>query len=508
MGSARKLRELLTRHEKLAEQQPDGPAVVYRCEPYSGISLTWEGLCARAERMREILLAGGVRPREVTALVLHDCPDLIPALLALWRLESPPVLLDPKWGDGLRGGILAHSTPSCLIEIDPDVTVTPTGNRDGCEAPEDAVFIGYTSGSTGDPKAIVFTHERLHDGTLGNAAASVRLHGSPPRRIARSMRMSGSGVINLHHTWGAVLGACVVVLPELTVDTARDYWERIEAHQIDQTFLVPQLVDLVSRFAADRPARAPGPVCFTGSAPLSPRVQERFQRRFGLPLLNAYGLSETSSAAFFGHLGADGLATISIGVPERCAARLRDASGRIVTGAGEGEIELSGAQVFGGYYRNPRATGQTLVEGWLRTGDMARRDADGLYYLIGRGKDVVMKGSYAIYLNEVEEVAQSHPAVLEAAAVPLRLADSAEDVGCLVRLVDGAETRAGQLASWLRSELGAQRAPCRVVITEDPLPRGGQDKLERPAVAARWDALPKVPRTLRRAWDGTEPGQS
>ncbi|WP_371476978.1 class I adenylate-forming enzyme family protein [Kitasatospora sp. NBC_00315] len=494
------MRELLKRHEELAATRPDDPAVVYACEPHAGVTLTWAGLCERAEQIRATLLAGGARGHRVSALVLNDHPDLIPTLLALWQLDSPPVLLDPQWGERLTASVLAHSTPSFRVDLVPSVTVTPLAGGPLDDVPGDAVFIGYTSGSTGDPKAIVFTHERLYDGTLGNVSASVRLRGARPARLARSMRMSGSGVINLHHTWGAVLGATVVVLPELTVASARGYWARLAEHHIDQTFLVPQLVELVNRFAQDRETTGPGPLCFTGSAPLSPRTQERFQRRFGLPLMNAYGLSETSSAAFFGDLGADGLATNRIGVPERVAARLRDTAGHVVDGPGEGEIELSGAQVFGGYHRNGTATEQTLVDGWLRTGDIARRDEDGVYRLVGRSKDAVMKGSYAIYLTEVEEAAAAHPDVLEVAAVPLRLADSTEDIGCLVRLVDGSGAAAEEILGWLREALGARRAPCRVVLTTEPLPRGGQDKLVRPAVTARWDELPNVPRALHGSW--------
>lgn len=497
------MRELLTCHQDLAATRPGDPAISYQCEPYAGITLTWGDLWARAGEIRETLQSGGLRGGRVSALVLNDHPDLVPTLLALWQLDCPPVLLDPQWGARLTNSVLAHSTPAFLVTIEPSVTTAVLSTEAAADAPEDAAFIGYTAGSTGDPKAIVFTHERLHAGTLGNVSASLRLRGSRPARLARSMRMSGSGVINLHHTWSAVLGSCVVVLPELNVATARDYWSRVQAHDIDQTFLVPQLIELVNRFAADRDVTARGPLCFTGSAPLSPRTQERFQRRFGLPLFNAYGLSETSSAAFFGQLGTDGLATNSIGVPERVTARLRGSDGQVVDGVGEGEIELSGDQVFGGYYRNPTATAQALVDGWLRTGDIARRDSAGVYHLVGRSKDVVMKGSYAIYLTEVEEAASAHPDVLEVAAVPLRLAESTEDIGCLVRLVEGSRTESTAILSWLRDDLGAQRAPCRVVLTSEPLPRGGQDKLDRPGIIARWDALPNVPRSLRSTWQTT-----
>ncbi|KPL29213.1 hypothetical protein OH797_08215 [Streptomyces anulatus] len=107
----------------------------------------------------------------------------------------------------------------------------------------------------------------------------------------------------------------------------------------------------------------------------------------------------------------------------------------------------------------------------------------------------------------MEEAASAHPQILEAAALALRLADSTEDIGCLVRLVDGGDVSADDVLAHLREALGAQRAPCRVVLTGEPLPRGGQDKLERPSVVARWDALPGVPRSLAGSWQDDGAGR-
>lgn len=174
------MRELLKRHEDLASARPDDHAVEYHDGRSAGTVLTWAGLCERAERIRTDLLDAGARRHCVSALVLNDHPDLVPTLLALWQLDSPPVLLDPQWGGGLTASVLAHSTPVFRVDLEPAVTVTPLAAGAGStDVPSDAVFIGYTSGSTGDPKAIVFTHERLYDGTLGNVSASLRLRAAP-----------------------------------------------------------------------------------------------------------------------------------------------------------------------------------------------------------------------------------------------------------------------------------------------------------------------------------------
>src|SRR6185436_24694 len=240
------------------------------------------------------------------------------------------------------------------------------------------------------------------------------------------------------YTWAVCAGAAVVVLPQLDIRTARGYWHRIEQHHVDQMFLVPPLIELLNHVAAPPASGLLPPICITGSSPLSRQTQERFQRRFKIGLLNAFGLTESMCACFFGEYDEQGMGRNTIGWPALLKARLRDLSGRLVEGPGEGELELSGPTLFDGYYRNPQATAAAFLGTWFRTGDLLRRDERGSYSTIGRLKDVVMKGSYAIYLNEIEEAAVDIDGVREVAAVPLQLPDGGEDIGLIVRFLPDA----------------------------------------------------------------------
>jgi len=477
-------------YARLAEERPDHPALIFQREPHAGVSLTWSQLLERSAVLGRRLAERGPSERGLWAVVLADHPDMIPLLLAVWHLRGAALLVDATWGDRLRGSVLAHSEPDVLVSLVPELTVTrldaPRGDR---PLPDDAALLSYTSGSTGDPKAIVMTHGRLSITMYAAAAAVVRHRGDAPARVACSMRLSGSGVLNLHYTWAVCASAAVVVLPELTLQTAQAYWRRIEEHEIDQMFLVPPLIELLNHVAAPRPGRRRPPICITGSSPLSPRTQERFQRRFEVGLLNAYGLTESMCACFFGEYDERGMGTNAIGQPALLGARLRDARGALVEGPGEGELELSGPTMFDGYYRNPAATTAAFVGTWFRTGDLVRRDERGRYWIVGRSKDVVMKGGFAVYLSEVEEAALDVPDLQEVAAVQLTLPDGSEDIGLLVRALPGAALDVNAVADELRQRLGASRAPRRVIEITSPLPRTGQEKLDRRRVVELWRTL-------------------
>jgi acyl-CoA synthetase (AMP-forming)/AMP-acid ligase II len=480
-------RGIPARYLLAASERPDADAILFERGDLAGSRLSWSDIANRSEHLAKRYQAAGIGACSRCAVTLHDHPDLVPALVALWRLDSTVVLVDRMWGAALTENVISQSEANFGIDLADAVEVTKIRGAGSFtrELPDGTAMLGYTSGSTGDPKGIPFAHDKLALTMYASAAAATALHGAAPRRIACSARLSGSGTLNMHYTWAVFADAAVVVLPELTARSARDYWARLETHAVDQTYLVPALVELVNQLAADRDAATEAPLCLTGSAPVSARLQRRFHERFGLPLVNCYGISEAMCAIFFGHLDHEGFATNQIGVPPLLQARLVDTAGSVVEGEGEGELELAGPTVFDYYFGNPDATRAAFRGRWLRTGDVLRRDARGIYSIAGRSKDVVMKGGFAIYLNEVEDAALALPDVVEAAGVPLTEGDH-EDIGALVRVDAAVAVGPRQIRQLLVDHLGSQRAPCRVVITNDALPRTGQDKLDRRAVLERW----------------------
>ncbi|MEO7084789.1 MAG: class I adenylate-forming enzyme family protein [Gemmatimonadaceae bacterium] len=484
---------LLAIYESMADEKPDELALIYRREPYVGETRTWGQLRERSEFLTKRLIAANFPEGGLCAVVLTDNPDMLPLLMAIWRLRGVAVLADKMWGDRLRESVFSHSQPNAFVSLEPELTVTlmvqPERSADRKRQLEDGALLSYTSGSTGDPKAIVMTHGRLSTTMYAAAAAVVRHRGAPPQRVGCSMRLSGSGALNLHYTWALASGATVVVMPQLELSTARNYWREIEEYEVDQMFLVPPLIDVLNHAAAPRLRLRKPPICITGSSPLSTKTQDRFHRKFSVGLLNAFGLTETMCAAFFGEYDENGMGRHSIGQPALLKARLRNLEGEVFDGQGDGELELSGPVMFGGYFGNEAATQAAFRGSWFRTGDLLRRDEAGRMTTVGRIKDVVMKGSFAIYLNEIEEAANTLDGVVESAAVPIQLPDGGEDFGLLVRFHPGGAARVDEIAGALKQMLGGLRTPRRVIEIAQPLPRTGQEKLSRVALRALWQEV-------------------
>ncbi|MEV0358078.1 class I adenylate-forming enzyme family protein [Nocardia sp. NPDC050697] len=489
MPSDPAVRELAARYLLRAEEAPEADAIVYARAPFEGHRLTWADIAERSDRLLRGYRTLGMGEGARCALTLADHLDMIPALLALWRLDATAVLIDPAWGDRLRANVVEHSGANFALDMAGAAEPVRLNGAAGFAAPlpKGTAMLGYTSGSTGDPKGIPFTHSKLALTMHYSAAACTYRYGARPRRIGCNARLSGSGVLNLNYTWAPFSDAATVVLPELTLATARNYWRAVEEFGVEQAYLFPAQVEMVNQVALPRSPGGTAPLCLTGSAPVSARLQGRFAERFGLPLVNCFGISEAMCTIFFGHLDPNGDATTDIGVPWLLQARLVGENGEVVAGAGEGELQLSGPTLLDYYYNNEQATAQAYDGRWFRTGDIVRRDGAGVYRIAGRRKHVVMKGGFSIYLNEVEEAALAVPGVLEAAAVPL-LTHDLEDLGLLVRLGTDSATTTTEVHAALRASLGVQRAPGRVVRVTEPLPRTGPEKLDRRGCEQRWES--------------------
>jgi long-chain acyl-CoA synthetase len=204
----------------------------------------------------------------------------------------------------------------------------------------------------------------------------------------------------------------------------------------------------------------------------------QFEDAFGAIVLEGYGLSETSPVASFNHPHAPRKPG-SIGTPvEGVAIRLVGQDREEVASGEVGEIEIRGHNVMKGYWGKPEETAAAIREGWLATGDMARADEDGYFFIVDRKKDLIIRGGYNVYPREVEEVLYEHPAVAEAAVVGIPHASLGEEIGAAVVLKPGADVSPADLSAYVKSRLAAYKYPRRVWLL-DSLPKGPTGKILR-----------------------------
>ncbi|MFY9668592.1 MAG: AMP-binding protein, partial [Trebonia sp.] len=205
-------------------------------------------------------------------------------------------------------------------------------------------------------------------------------------------------------------------------------------------------------------------------------VLRGFEEAFGVPVLEGYGLSETSPVASFNHPGR-GRKPGSIGTPIRdVQMRAVDGSGQEIPQGEVGEIVIRGPNVMKGYWQRPEATAEAISDGWFHTGDLARIDSDGYFYIVDRKKDLVIRGGYNVYPREIEEVLYEHPAVAEAAVIGLPHPSLGEEVGAAVALKPGAAVTPEELRDYVKGQVAAYKYPRHVWIV-DALPKGPTGKI-------------------------------
>jgi long-chain acyl-CoA synthetase len=207
-------------------------------------------------------------------------------------------------------------------------------------------------------------------------------------------------------------------------------------------------------------------------------VLRGFEEAFGVPVLEGYGLSETSPVASF-NLPDRERKPGSIGTPIRdVQMRVVDDSDSEVPQGEVGEIVIRGPNVMKGYWLRPEATAEAVRDGWFHTGDLARVDSDGYYYIVDRKKDMIIRGGYNVYPREIEEVLYEHPAVAEAAVLGLPHPSLGEEVAAAVALKPGAAATPEELRDYVKGQVAAYKYPRHVWIV-DALPKGGTGKIQK-----------------------------
>ncbi|GAA1549488.1 long-chain fatty acid--CoA ligase [Nocardioides humi] len=346
-------------------------------------------------------------------------------------------------------------------------------------ADDDTAVILYTSGTTGQPKGAELRHRNMRD----NALIGKDLFGADAERPDTFLC-----VLPLFHSFGQTViqngafafGGTVVMLPRFEAAPAiglmlKDkvsffagvptmYWGLLNA--LDDTVDVKELAANLR-------------VAVAGGAALPVEVHHQFEERFGVTILEGYGLSETSPVASFSRLGSP-VRVGSIGTPipgVEMKLIQPETWDEVQDPDGIGEIAIKGHNIMKGYYKRPDATAEAISEdGWFRSGDLGRKDADGWYYIVDRSKDMIIRGGFNVYPREIEEVLLTHPAVSLAAVIGVPHESHGEEIKAFVILKPGATATPEEIVAWGKEQMAAYKYP-RIVEIVESLPMTATGKI-------------------------------
>jgi long-chain acyl-CoA synthetase len=488
-----------------AQATPDKAAVIAE-----GQHLTYGELVASSRKVSNILLDKGVSKGDKVALmvpnnaffpmiyygILRAGATVVPINTMLkaqeiqYHLEDSDAKVFFVWKAFFQDAARACSNAgTChhLIFVDEEPDSQPIAGGESftgllssastaCEIretmPDDTAVILYTSGTTGHPKGAELTHFNMFFNAFYTRDSILRA-------TASDMALA---ILPLFHSFGqtCVLNAVLMAGGAITMLARFDPLKALQTIQRDKVTIiaaVPTMYLFLVNTQISKPHDVSSlRVALSGGSSLPVETLQRFENEFGLPVLEGYGLSETSPVASFNlpHLPRK---PGSIGVPIwGCEMRVIREDGTFAGPGTVGEIVIRGHNVMKGYYKKPVATQEAVVDGWLHTGDMAKTDAEGYFFIVDRKKDIIIRSGMNIYPREIEEILYGHPAVLEAAVVGVPDDVRGEEVKAYIALKEKTTVRPEELRSYCRERIAAYKCPKEYEILPS-LPKGPTGKI-------------------------------
>lgn len=453
------------------------------------VALTNADLRARVDAAAGALHDSGIRAGSVVALALPNRVELIVALFAAWRLGAAVTPINPVLGVTEAAYQVADAGAVLVVTEDaaddlgvPGLSVSAL--IEGAHAPvpvadlhaDDLALLIYTSGTTGSPKGVMLTHANL-DAMTASFTEWFEL-GPHDHSLL---------VLPLFHANGIVLGTLSALRAggqvSITGRFSRDrFFADVETLRPTYFSAVPAIYALLSSLPDEvRPDTSSLRFAVCGAAPMPAESIERFERRFGVTIVEGYGLSETTCASTINPLrGMRKPGTVGLPLPGQQVAVIGD-DGRSLPVGEVGEVVIAGPVVMAGYLGRPEETAKTIVDGWLRTGDLGRFDPDGYLQIVDRIKDMIIRGGENLYPKEIENALYTHDDVREAAVVGAPDPVLGEVPVAFVSLRPGAAVSAELLTDHVRGILSAFKCPTRIVVL-DELPKNPVGKIDKPTL--------------------------
>jgi long-chain acyl-CoA synthetase len=488
-----------------AAASPDSP--VHR---FGGTATTYRELDEQSARFAAGLRQAGLVPGHVVALQLPNVPHFLVAYFGALKagmvvLPLNPLLMAPEIeyhlsDSGARlligfEGIHAEAGKACevlgvpLYLVSMGQGVLPEGTRpfgelmaavpDGEVLPrnaDDTAVLIYTSGTTGKPKGAELTHFQLYM----NCTIAGQLFGARPDDVTLAVlpffHVFGlSSVINVSVRYGGCLSIVPRFVPAAVLDV-------LEADRCTVIAGVPTMLHALAQLDIAGRDLSALRVAVSGGASLPEDIMRTFEGKYGIEVLEGYGMSETASTTSFNRPG--DRRVLSIGKPIwGVTMRVADVSDQPLPPGRDnvGEILIRGHNVMKGYLGRPEATAETLRGGWLHSGDLGYQDEDGFYFIVDRAKDLVIRGGFNVYPREIEEVLYAHPGILEAAVIGKPDERLGEEVVAVVVRRPGSEVSAEEIIAYARERLAAYKYPREIRFMAE-LPKGPSGKILKSAL--------------------------
>ena len=443
----------------------------------------------------------GVKPGDRVGLWLKNCPEFITALFGILQIGAVVVPINNFLKPGEVGFILQDAGIDVLVTdtelsahfsalqtarpalelVDAETVmasypVPPSGVnfetetiRNPRRSETDLAVLIYTSGTTGRPKGAMLSH-----GNLLHNVESCRLclHTMAEDRFAVMLPMFHSYMVTVGILLPLLVGASIVLVKSL--HPPRNALQEIFGRRATVLPAIPpfyrQLVN------ADVPVPLPLRLCISGSAPLPMQVLQTFEKKFGIPLIEGYGLSEASPVVTKNPLdGAHKAGSVGLPIPN-VEVSVQDETGKMLGPQEVGELCVRGGNVMLGYWNHPEETAAAFRHGWLLTGDIGHRDEDGYYYITDRKKDMLLVNGINVYPREIEEVIHQFPDVKEVAVVGQPDLRRGEQAVAFVVANENAAIDVDELQKFIREKLADFKVPRRIVLLP-ALPRNATGKI-------------------------------
>ena len=484
-----------------AELSPDRVALE---EAATGRTVTYAELDRSACSIAALMRAQGIEEGDRVAILcrnriaffelLFGCAKLGAILVPLnWRMPAPE--LDQLVQDcepsllfyGAEDAAVARQLKSrpLMIDLDDLPDAPPAFRFRGTWPGEQIWYLLYTSGTTGRPKGVIYNF-RMAVANYVNIRTAIDLVSSDTTTCF--LPLFHTAGINLHALPTLMAGGQVIILDGFDADALV---RLVEEERLDAVFAVPTVYQAL----LDHPRFPAAPLSSVrhwgcGGAPLPDALVERY-RALGVRVCNGMGMTETGPTAFLGDAAYAWDRIGSVGKPQLlCSVRIVDEAGRDVAPGEVGDLLFGGPGVTPGYWRNQEETRAAFTpDGWLRSGDLARRDSDGFYYIAGRRKEMFISGGENVYPAEVENVLCAHPAIQEAAVVPMPHPKWGEVGRAFIVPIPGvAALDTVELDAFCRARLAAYKVPASFETVPD-FPRTAAGKIQKHLLGSAGPAL-------------------